>query len=195
MALDMLPRFRWRWERKDYNGGHPVIHGLAERVLNVDLRLVGPASHPMLLCEETDWTKIADPTTITPASNSRTAASPRTVTREPGVSATAGPVAPDGTSIAQQGLYPYLLDNSQTLSDIGAAGSPHHTIIDANGIANLGKAHEEFSRAWTQHGGLGAYQQSQAAYVIEERDTAPMPHDIPQWMQAVRTSPYHSYIP
>ncbi|KAF8876723.1 hypothetical protein BD779DRAFT_1613239 [Infundibulicybe gibba] len=25
LALDMLPRFRWRWERKDFNGGHPLI--------------------------------------------------------------------------------------------------------------------------------------------------------------------------
>ncbi|KAF8893294.1 hypothetical protein CPB85DRAFT_1440694 [Mucidula mucida] len=31
LALDMLPRFRWRWERKDVNGGHPLISKLAER--------------------------------------------------------------------------------------------------------------------------------------------------------------------
>ncbi|KAJ7284836.1 hypothetical protein C8J57DRAFT_1709180 [Mycena rebaudengoi] len=29
LALDMLPRFRWRWERKDFNGGHPLIFELA----------------------------------------------------------------------------------------------------------------------------------------------------------------------
>lgn len=54
MALDMLPRFRWRWERKDLNGGHPLISKLAERVLSVDLRSVGPPKDPVLLSEP-DW--------------------------------------------------------------------------------------------------------------------------------------------
>lgn len=55
LALDMLPRFRWRWERKDVNGGHPLIARLAERVLNVDLHSIKPSAPPMLLCEP-DWT-------------------------------------------------------------------------------------------------------------------------------------------
>ncbi|KAG1843956.1 fungal-specific transcription factor domain-containing protein [Suillus subalutaceus] len=54
MALDMLPRFRWRWERKDLNGGHPLISKLAEKVLNVNLRTVGPTKDPVLL-SELDW--------------------------------------------------------------------------------------------------------------------------------------------
>ncbi|KAH7928274.1 hypothetical protein BV22DRAFT_1030926 [Leucogyrophana mollusca] len=54
MALDMLPRFRWRWERKDVNGGHPLISKLAEKVLNVNLRSVGPTKDPVLL-SELDW--------------------------------------------------------------------------------------------------------------------------------------------
>ncbi|KIK81187.1 hypothetical protein PAXRUDRAFT_15381 [Paxillus rubicundulus Ve08.2h10] len=54
MALDMLPRFRWRWERKDLNGGHPLISKLAEKVLNVNLRTVGPPKDPVLL-SELDW--------------------------------------------------------------------------------------------------------------------------------------------
>jgi hypothetical protein len=54
MALDMLPRFRWRWERKDLNGGHPLISKLAEKVLNVDLHSVGPPKDPVLLSEP-DW--------------------------------------------------------------------------------------------------------------------------------------------
>ncbi|KAG5637422.1 hypothetical protein H0H81_004629 [Sphagnurus paluster] len=51
LALDMLPRFRWRWERKDFNGGHPLIAKLAERVMDVDLSSVGPVIHPSLICE------------------------------------------------------------------------------------------------------------------------------------------------
>ncbi|KAH7884597.1 fungal-specific transcription factor domain-containing protein [Phlebopus sp. FC_14] len=54
MALDMLPRFRWRWERKDLNGGHPLISKLAEKVLNVNLHSVGPTKDPVLL-SELDW--------------------------------------------------------------------------------------------------------------------------------------------
>lgn len=50
----MLPSFRWRWERKDLNGGHPLIARLAEKVLDVNLRLVGPTSHPVLM-PELDW--------------------------------------------------------------------------------------------------------------------------------------------
>lgn len=54
LALDMLPRFRWRWERKDFNGGHPLIAKLAERVMEVNLQQVSPVTHPSLLCEA-DW--------------------------------------------------------------------------------------------------------------------------------------------
>lgn len=54
MALDMLPRLRWRWERKDLNGGHPLISKLAEKVLNVNLRSIGPTKDPVLI-PELDW--------------------------------------------------------------------------------------------------------------------------------------------
>lgn len=54
LALDMLPRFRWRWERKDVAGGHPLLAQLAERVLGVSLHTVGPATHPVLMAEP-DW--------------------------------------------------------------------------------------------------------------------------------------------
>lgn len=54
MALDMLPSFRWRWERKEMNGSHPLIATLAEKVLGVNLRQAGPTSHPVLI-PEIDW--------------------------------------------------------------------------------------------------------------------------------------------
>lgn len=54
MALDMLPSFRWRWERREMNGSHPLIATLAEKVLGVNLRQAGPSSHPVLL-PELDW--------------------------------------------------------------------------------------------------------------------------------------------
>jgi len=54
MALDMIPRFRWRWERKDAAGCHPLIARLVERVMNVDLHTIGPSSHPVLI-PEPEW--------------------------------------------------------------------------------------------------------------------------------------------
>lgn len=54
LALDMLPRFRWRWERKDVNGGHPLIAKLAERVMDVDLHQIKPSNHLVLLSEP-EW--------------------------------------------------------------------------------------------------------------------------------------------
>ncbi|KAI5121227.1 hypothetical protein M0805_007235 [Coniferiporia weirii] len=53
-ALDMLPRFRWRWERKDMNGGHPLIEKLAEKVLELNLSDVKRSGMPVLIPEE-DW--------------------------------------------------------------------------------------------------------------------------------------------
>jgi hypothetical protein len=51
LALDMLPRFRWRWERKDFNGGHPLIARLAEKVMDVDLGTITPETQPVLMTE------------------------------------------------------------------------------------------------------------------------------------------------
>jgi len=52
MALDMLPSFRWRWERKELNNSHPLIATLAEKVFGVNLRQAGPSSHPVLMPEQ-----------------------------------------------------------------------------------------------------------------------------------------------
>lgn len=53
LALDMLPRFRWRWERKDANGGHPLIAKVAERVLEVNFETLHPepVANPIFLPE------------------------------------------------------------------------------------------------------------------------------------------------
>ena len=69
MALDILPSIRWRWERKDLNGGHPLIARLAEKILAVNLHQVGPPSHPVLLSEpdwEQDAAKMASIPTMKP---------------------------------------------------------------------------------------------------------------------------------
>nr|GAT60924.1 predicted protein [Mycena chlorophos] len=63
LALDMLPRFRWRWERKDLNGSHPLIFELASHVMGVDLHAVKPSTQPVLLCEP-DWEDSALPSPL-----------------------------------------------------------------------------------------------------------------------------------
>jgi hypothetical protein len=54
LALDMLPKWRWRWERKDVAGGHPFISKLAERVMDVSLASVN-ISNKLLLIPEPEW--------------------------------------------------------------------------------------------------------------------------------------------
>lgn len=63
-ALDMLPRFRWRWERKDVGGGHPLIEKLAERVLAINLSEVKRTGQPVLIPEE-DW-EASSPSSLSP---------------------------------------------------------------------------------------------------------------------------------
>ncbi|KAK1229095.1 hypothetical protein PQX77_007857 [Marasmius sp. AFHP31] len=76
LALDMLPRFRWRWERKDVNGGHPLIARLAERIMDVSLQQIGPATHPVLLSEP-EWDEDTRSPTLSLASSPQiTVASP-----------------------------------------------------------------------------------------------------------------------
>lgn len=65
LALDMLPRFRWRWERKDQAGGHPLIAKLAARVMEVDLHTINPPTHTVLLSEEAWDTAEGTPSTAT----------------------------------------------------------------------------------------------------------------------------------
>jgi len=81
MALDVLPSIRWRWERKDLNGGHPLIARLAEKILAVNLHQVGPPSHPVLLSEP-DWEQ--DAAKMASISTPKLGHSPRSVGSAPG---------------------------------------------------------------------------------------------------------------
>lgn len=74
-ALDMLPRFRWRWERMDMNGGHPMIEMLAEKVLGINLRDV-PLGGPSYMIPEEDWETGSPSGTLSPASSGVQLASP-----------------------------------------------------------------------------------------------------------------------
>lgn len=55
MALDVLPRMRWRWARKDVNGEHPLITHLAEKILDVKLHGYQPKGDNIYLLEDNHW--------------------------------------------------------------------------------------------------------------------------------------------
>jgi hypothetical protein len=96
MALDILPRHRWRWNRKDLQGGHPVIHKMSEEVLRMKLPQAGPISNPMLILSTLEWD----------AGSLQTA------------SATVGSTPPTAhmPTFSSIGLYPFHPDSSRNAS-------------------------------------------------------------------------------
>ena len=75
LALDMLPRFRWRWERKDEAGGHPLIAKLVEHVMGVSLSNVVPPTNSVLI-PEPEWDETRSPTTKSQHSTPTLASAP-----------------------------------------------------------------------------------------------------------------------
>ena len=167
MALDMLPQFRWRWERKDVGGGHPLIAKLAEEVLKVNLHQVSPTAPPVLL-SESDWdTEIFSPKglgqhpttpTVGPAqyagpymghspNGGATKGSPGKGTS--GVPGKHGSMSPQGDKtlpeVPSALFYPFYPETAP-------AQSPSALMSMPQGIGNFG------------------YQPSHDSYVLEEKD-------------------------
>lgn len=69
MALDVLPRMRWRWARKDVNGEHPLITHLAEKILEVKLHGYQPKGDNNYLLSDNHWD--LDLSSIPPAMGSQ----------------------------------------------------------------------------------------------------------------------------
>ncbi|KIJ52649.1 hypothetical protein M422DRAFT_26218 [Sphaerobolus stellatus SS14] len=175
MALDMLPRFRWRWERKDFNGGHPLIAKLAEKVFEAPLHQAGPTSRPMLI-PELDWSQ-PEP--------SATPESPLVATPSTATSATAYPPHPTASNfnghrppvklqeslavVPPQWFYPLPHEGAPLEGQVqrGAPG-PSHLVTTYAPLGTIGCA------------------QSQDSYVQEEKD-APMPANpqMEMWMNMV----------
>ncbi|KAJ7127164.1 hypothetical protein C8R44DRAFT_733798 [Mycena epipterygia] len=187
LALDMLPRFRWRWERKDLNGGHPLIFELASHVMGVDLHTVKPATHPVLLSEP-EWDEdsampspmtASQHTSPTPTSAYSPAYGPHP---RSGLNGAAGAVhvAPGGANGANgkhlvdipTGLfYPFYPDEN---------GNPPAAAAGANGAQEQGYGH--ILAAAATHGQHGSYggQGSHDTFISEERNPTVM-HRM-QWV-------------
>ncbi|KAF5381986.1 hypothetical protein D9615_004227 [Tricholomella constricta] len=177
LALDMLPRFRWRWERKDFNGGHPLIAKLAERVMDVDLSSVGPVSHPALITEphwDDEFSPIPKSQQSTPTLSAAGYSNrvpggpvygpqPRTMNGVNGNSTNSGGSTPPDNHLVDvptQLFYPFYPEtfNMPANTNNGNAGGQQRDYSQLLAAATAG-----------QDGSYGC-QSSQDSYMSEERD-------------------------
>ncbi|KAJ7475675.1 fungal-specific transcription factor domain-containing protein [Mycena latifolia] len=176
LALDMLPRFRWRWERKDLNGGHPLIFELASHVMGVDLHTVKPATHPVLLSEP-EWDEDSAMPSPMPISSQHTSPTPTSAypPKPPygphprGMNGAPAPlhIATNGAGgkhlveIPTGLFYPFFPDEN---------GNPPAAAPGANGAQEQGYGH--ILAAAATHGQHGSYggQGSHDTFISEERN-------------------------
>ena len=175
MAVDILPKFRWRWERREANGDHSLIERLAEKVLKVDLRTVKPTYRPMLI-HERDWDDVA----MSPRGTPNT--SPTVGPAYPGVKGSPNhghvngvqgtPVEGKQMPEVPGGLFfPFYPENQVPL---GPHGPPPANAAANNGgqdMTNLLAA-----AAASQPLGAFGYPPTQESYMLEEKDTGSSGH-------------------
>ncbi|KAG6895194.1 hypothetical protein C0992_002666 [Termitomyces sp. T32_za158] len=185
LALDMLPRFRWRWERKDLNGGHPLIAKLAERVMEVDLASVSPSTHPALLSEpkweeETSVVPKSQQTTpnLAPAyTNGTSAVVYGSRINGNGNTRSEGSTPPNGqlVEVPTQLFYPFYPESSATF-----------TVPPPNAVG--AGQHRDYSQllAAAAQGQAGSYgcEGSQDSFMSEERDPQVAGRQGMIWMDA-----------
>ncbi|KAF8207584.1 fungal-specific transcription factor domain-containing protein [Mycena galopus ATCC 62051] len=181
LALDMLPRFRWRWERKDLNGGHPLMFQLASSVMNVDLHAVKPVTSYVLLSEPNWDDDFAIPSPMSGSQHTSptpTNSYPPTAIYGPQQSRgmNGGHVVPANGAPGKRlvdiptGLfYPFFPDEN---------GSPPLASPTANGVQEQGYGH--ILAVAATHGQHGSYsgQGSQDTFISEERSPTTM-HRVP----------------
>ncbi|THH26993.1 hypothetical protein EUX98_g7198 [Antrodiella citrinella] len=183
MALEMLPSFRWRWERKDLKGSHPLIAKLAEQVLGVNVHQVAPTTAPMLLSEQ-DWETegILSPKQVGSSSGPQPStpvmgpAYPPPTYGQAGSSSNKGSPGSHGKGGHSPGnkrlaevpadlFYPFYPENHVAATTAAAV---------AHAVGNGGTA-QEFDRllvaAGTTQGSFGY----EPAYMLEEKDTPVAP--------------------
>ncbi|KAF9790408.1 fungal-specific transcription factor domain-containing protein [Thelephora terrestris] len=190
MALDVLPSIRWRWERKDLNGGHPLIARLAEKILAVNLHQVGPPSHPVLLSEpdwEQDFAKMAS------ISTPKLGHSPRSAGSAPG-SGNNGSSSVYGNGFNGQGTpkMGYARQPSGHLADVPAVlfypFFPEKVTGGENGqpsgeaTGNSGGGGNYDSLLATAAAIPYGYPSSQDAFMLEEKDPVAVIPGMQMWL-------------
>ncbi|KAI0259843.1 hypothetical protein BC834DRAFT_846478 [Gloeopeniophorella convolvens] len=208
MALDMLPSFRWRWERKDVNGSHPLIATLAEKVLGVNLRQAGPSSHPVLM-PELDWELDAGagggspgashtPVHYVPASAAFPGSPPLGPAVPPRPALVPGVSTPPESKLAEVPpnlFYPFYPEGAHPPPPARADTAPATTTAPAaaparapNGGAGNGADYTQLlaQAAAPQTGGpWGAG--GQESYILEEKDVPTVPGPGIMWVPDQRT--------
>ena len=206
LALDMLPRFRWRWERKDVNGCHPLIAKLVEHIMGVSLHTITPAAIPILL-SETQWDEqMSVQSPVLKSQNNTPVISSTPLTYTP--TTTTGPVysphqrSLNGTSGALNPPGKHLADVPTTLfyPFFPEAQASAITAADASASANGNTASgsgqsQDYSQilrvAAAAQESLGG--EPQESYMSEERDVS---HNVPAqdvvWVNVV-CSVYNSF--
>ena len=181
MALDMIPRFRWRWERKDVNGGHPLISKLAEYIMGVNLQNVKPShSHPPVLLCEPDWEEPKSPNQKssqhgTPVMSSATSGSYSSGNSGQGYIQN-GPINRSNSGGSTPSENHQLADVPQALffpffPELGAQVIANPTTIQSNGGTGSSKQHDYrkvlLAAAAAQEPG---YTQPHENYMSEEKE-------------------------
>jgi hypothetical protein len=183
MALDLLPRLRWRWERKDLNGGHPLIAKVAEHVLQANLNAIRPPSNPILLTEQ-DWddsSMLVSPTASNAMPSQQTTPTSVPMPYSAGGTTSYGPhqqgssakgVA--GVPMAEKQLvevptglfYPFYPEDQSTIPPGPFEGLPN----GPNSVANGAFGHILAAATAQQPDSGYACQPSQEALMLEDRD-------------------------
>lgn len=181
MALDMLPSLRWKWERKDYNGAHPLIARLAEKVFDIQLQDVTYTGQSMLL-SEFDWESDSPVGALTPTSS------------QPGMNRLSMPFG-NGNGNDYSGASPpsngkgkaKYEANGKNLVDVPPMLFwPYDPQNPVDMVIN--SVHMNRSQNPRFQGALGSIgcQPSQEAFVLEEKDTTVTDAQMQKWITAVR---------
>lgn len=174
-ALDMLPRFRWHWERKDMNGGHPLIEKLAEKVLEINLSEIRRNGTPMLIPED-DW-EANSPTGI--GSLSPTTSGPQ-------LSPTHTHASFAGHSYGSQNANGDV--NGKTLAEVPATWfwpmDPQNPVGLPIEQAHMSGQPPSSTQIYQPIGTIGC-QPSQESYMLEEKDPTLTKAQMQTWMNQV----------
>lgn len=200
MALDMLPSFRWRWERKDLNGSHPLIAKLAEQVLGVNLHQVAPTTAPMLLSEQ-DWDTegVLSPSLNSGVSSGQQPSTPVTGPAYPPPAFGQPPSASKGSPSGHKGGHPSPGDKklAEVPADLFYPFFPENQNVAANAAAAIvhtvgnGGTTQDFNRLLAAAGGSQGSYNYQESFMLEEKDTpvAPVTAGMQMWMNGAVSIP------
>lgn len=191
MALDMLPRLRWRWERKDLNGAHPLIAKLAEKVFDTNLHEVGGPGQPVLFAE-LDWDTLTPYNDVTP---------PATAQQSPGqvraggafsnAQATLGQLATNGATGSGKAQASSQVtssnSNSKSLPEVPSVLfwplDPQNPIgVSMNQVHHMGNS--QHSPNYQPIGTIGCHP-SQESYMMDEKDSTVTNAQMQRLMNAV----------